>query len=819
VEFESFASMWTKTAVARRNALWEYLTRPAASIQDEEQRHQVRLLAGMLLALLLVSLVVAPIWILSSPEFPATLPISVALVATLTSGLLLSRTRYHQIALCLLIGLFPGVVIATILTATGPMYERLLSLGFLIIGIMLVSILMSIRATVIFTLLCAVFALGFIFVPDVPFNNIYSFVVYITVTGALSVVAAVIRRTYAQRLNQNQQELNAFFNQSLSGCFFMEIDEPIHWNNPSDREALLKKVGAQMRVKRVNDAMLAQYGAEREQMLGMSFDDFFAHDQNQGRHVLSQLLDMGHLRIETHERKLDGTLLLIEGDYVCFRDQQGRVSGLFGVQRDVTERRQVEQALRQSEVRYRALFEQAHDTIFLTDLEGQHFEANSRSAALFGYSVEEMQHASVKQLSAEYDASMNVLQRLLDGEVLPIYERRFRKKNGEILTAEVNVELVRDSDGRPMHVQSVLRDITQRKQLEESLRASEARQRALLNALPDLMFHYHRDGTFLDYHAADASRLAVPPHLFLGRNISEVLPELAPLHMQHSNLALETGEEVTYEYSLPLNGEALYFEARLVASGPDEVTAIVRDVTLTKQAQQQAFNLALERARVKVLGQFIQTASHELRTPLAIVNTAVHLLARIPDDERRRRYAGQIEQQTLRLSQLIDMILTMAQLDSEIPFHQRADSINNLLRQVAAVVQQKAQPKRQTVQFEPDETLPNVCFDANWVAQAVNHVLDNATRFTPQGGSIHIRTYREGEMAVIAVQDTGIGISESALPHIFERFWRQDEAHSTPGFGLGLSIAQKIIELHNGRIEVDSVPGAGTIFRLLLPIE
>ncbi|MBL8162628.1 MAG: histidine kinase, partial [Anaerolineae bacterium] len=211
----------------------------------------------------------------------------------------------------------------------------------------------------------------------------------------------------------------------------------------------------------------------------------------------------------------------------------------------------------------------------------------------------------------------------------------------------------------------------------------------------------------------------------------------------------------------------------------------------------------------------IQTASHELRTPLAIVNTAVHLMARVDDPARRSRYAIQVEEQTLRLRQLVDMMLTMAQLDSGISFQKKLISINNLLRQISATTQQKA---KQTVEFEPDDTLPPVCVDADWLAQALNHLLDNAMRFTPEGGSIHIKTYRDDDRAVIAIRDTGIGISAAALPHIFERFWRQDEAHSTPGFGLGLSIAQKIIEMHDGSIEVESTEGSGSTFRVLLLI-
>lgn len=946
--------MWMK-ALARLSAFWEFLTRPTASIRDDEQRHQVRLLAGMLAALLLLTLLIAPIWVVFVPQFQAALPISAGLLLALGIGLLLSRTRCYCLAVYLLITLIPSTIFIIIVTAAGSGYigERLLSLGALVISIMITSLLLSIRATVIVILLCLAFISAFLFVPDVPYTYVYPHIVYAAVTGALSVVAALVRSSYARQLKQNQQELNAFFNQSLSGCFFMELDEPLRWNNPADRQERLRWAAAHLRVTRVNDAMLEQYGASREQMLGMTTADFFAHDLEQAYDALGQMFDAGRLRVETHERRMDGTELIIEGDYVCFYDGHGRITGLFGVQRDVTQRSRAEQALRRSEARYRALFEQAHDAIIIVGLDGNCLEANQRAADLFGYSVAEMPNVPLRQVSADYGDSLNVLGRLLNGEAVPTYTRRFHKKNGEPLTAEVNVELVRDADGQPLYVQSVIRDISQRQQLEKSLRESEARyrsvvevlsegivlqgidgeiiacnsaaerilglkkeqmmgrtsldprwraihedgsdfpgethpamvtlrtgealhevimgvhhpngelrwisistqplvlpdaeqpyavvasftditerkqaydalreiearQRALLNAIPDLMFRYHRDGTFLDYHAPDLSRLALPPEQFLGRNIREVLPELAQKHIEHTEQALQSGQEVVYEYSLMLEDGPTYFEARLVASGPDEVTAIVRDITFRKQAEEQAFALAVERARVKLLGRFIQTASHELRTPLAIMNTAVHLMARVNDADMRARYAARIEQQTLRLRQLIEMMLMMAQLDSDVPLNRRPTNLNNLLRQISAVTQEQARPSGQTVRFEPDERLPLVSVDGEWLVQAIRQVLDNALRFTPAGGRIDICTCCQDGSAIIAVQDTGIGISAAALPHIFERFWRQDEEHSTPGFGLGLSIAQKIVQLHGGSIDVESSEGAGTTFRMRLPID
>jgi two-component system sensor histidine kinase BaeS len=136
---------------------------------------------------------------------------------------------------------------------------------------------------------------------------------------------------------------------------------------------------------------------------------------------------------------------------------------------------------------------------------------------------------------------------------------------------------------------------------------------------------------------------------------------------------------------------------------------------------------------------------------------------------------------------------------------------------VVSAAQERLAGKKISASFNPEPNLPAINGDPVWLQEAFGNLLDNAIRFTPNGGSISVQTYSEGQQAVIEFKDTGAGISNEALPHIFERFWRQDEAHSTPGFGLGLSIALKIIEMHDGRIEVESTVGEGSTFKILLP--
>jgi PAS domain S-box-containing protein len=151
--------------------------------------------------------------------------------------------------------------------------------------------------------------------------------------------------------------LELFFSQSLDGFFFMMLDEPIVWNDSIDKEKTLDYVFEHQRITKVNDALLAQYGAPRDVLLGMTPTDLFRHDLAYGRKIWREFFDRGRLHIETDERRVDGTPLPIEGDYLCFYDEQGRITGHFGIQRDVTERKRADGALR----RYNGRLQTLHD--------------------------------------------------------------------------------------------------------------------------------------------------------------------------------------------------------------------------------------------------------------------------------------------------------------------------------------------------------------------------------------------------------------------------------------------------------------------------
>ena len=235
-----------------------------------------------------------------------------------------------------------------------------------------------------------------------------------------------------------------------------------------------------------------------------------------------------------------------------------------------------------------------------------------------------------------------------------------------------------------------------------------------------------------------------------------------------------------------------------------------------------AFNQTLARLESSVgeMRQFSAALAHELRTPIAILRgeAELELSHPLPADARQERLASQIEEYD-RLARLINQILTLARAEAgqiTLSFAPVA------LGPMAASVTEQIEPvaSARGVVLVADST--NGIFvqgDANWLERLLLILLDNAIKFTPEDGRVTVGVSSGSGRALLTVTDTGIGIPADAMPHLFERFYRIDSPASgqTSGAGLGLALAQWIVERHEGRIDVTSVVGAGTTFTVSIP--
>jgi len=239
------------------------------------------------------------------------------------------------------------------------------------------------------------------------------------------------------------------------------------------------------------------------------------------------------------------------------------------------------------------------------------------------------------------------------------------------------------------------------------------------------------------------------------------------------------------------------------------------------------FNRMLDRLQLAFTFQqrFVADSSHELRTPLTVIRGNAALLHRLPNGPEREDALRSIESEAIRMSRIVDDLLLLAQLDAPTP-RQRQDT--DRLRRVVeldtllldAYKQAKVMAGNDLRVTLGHEDTASVIGDADQLRQLLLNLVSNAVKYTPEGGQITLSLYRDEQWAVIDVADSGIGISEADLPHIWERFYRVDKgrSRSAGGTGLGLPIVRSLAVAHGGGVAAYSRMGEGSVFRVWLPV-
>ncbi len=801
--------MHTKTHSINPNSALERLTRPSENMTDQVQRQQARTLARLSLALLLSLPITLPVWIISMREFTAVPYISTGILLATSLMYGLSRTRFYRAGAGTLVSTILVVVVVSLLTTPpGPITAvRLLPLKFLAAAVLVSSMFLRRRITLLVIGFSLTLIAAFFFVPEIPYMITYAYLIFFLVITALGIIGFTFEQYSKRRLIDSEKRYRSLIAALSEGVVLYARDGTIDACNAAAERILGLTAQQMMDRSSVNPRWRAVH-EDGSPFPGEDHPAMFT--LRTGQPCTDVIMGVHQPDGQLRWISINSQPLIQPGDPL----PHAAVISFS----DITQRKQRDRQLQEAQHRYYALFEQAHEAVFILDLEGQHLEANQRAAEMLGYTVAEIQHLVTNDLTAEPVESQHIHERLLAGEHVPMYERFFRKKDGTPVPVEIRVELVRDLAGKPLHIQSVVRDITERKQAEEALRQSEARQYAMLSAIPDLIFRNHIDGTYLDYHAPNPSLLFMAPELFMGKKITDVLPKaLAQPLMALNQQVAQTKQMGIYEYTAFLDGKEHHFEARIVPLGVDEVLSISSDITERKQAQAREIELAVEKERVQLLTTFIQNASHEFRTPLTIINTTAFVMARLLEPEKRQQKLAVIQKQVERMTKLIDMLLVMTRLENSVATRQTWVDIGTIFDTVCQnmAVQYSGGPK---IQCQEQINLPQVRGNPEDLQEVLRQVLHNACRFTPKDSAVHVSAGVAETHIWLEIRDMGPGIPPEKLSRIFETFWREDEMHSTPGFGLGLPIAQKIITRHGGKIKVESKMGQGSTFRVILPI-
>jgi PAS domain S-box-containing protein len=251
------------------------------------------------------------------------------------------------------------------------------------------------------------------------------------------------------------------------------------------------------------------------------------------------------------------------------------------------------------------------------------------------------------------------------------------------------------------------------------------------------------------------------------------------------------------------------------------LVGVSRDISDLKHTEEQNLRLMLENERVELIEQLVSNISHDLKTPLAVIKTSLYLLEHLDDPNRQQAKIQTIKEQTERLERLIQDILTVSRLDEAAKPIRETVNMTAIIQDVEANLRPRAEAKHQLLTLDLPIPLMNVPGNEEDLWRMVANLLENAINYTLAGGKITIESRFQASGVVMIVRDTGMGISKEHLPHIFERFYRADQARSVQngGTGLGLSIVKLIAEQHGGHVKVESTLGVGTQFQIWLPCE
>ena len=389
------------------------------------------------------------------------------------------------------------------------------------------------------------------------------------------------------------------------------------------------------------------------------------------------------------------------------------------------------------------------------------------------------------------------------------------------------------------------------------LQESERRARALLDAIPDIMFRQHRDGMFLDYKAAKADLYVQQETSIIGKSPAELLPpELVERIQDYVRVTLEKNVMQVFEYQLsnPSQGNR-FFEARMTVSGDDEVTSINRDITKRKEAEQAlqtAKRAALEAKEAAESAQqsseeanhaksrFLANMSHELRTPLNVILGFTQVLARGGQSfsHEERQNLATIMRSGEHLLNLINQVLDLSTIEAgHLTLNPENLDLYHVLDEVETMFHFRLREKQLQFIVERAEDVPRyIRTDGVKLRQILINLLNNAVKFTKEGGVILVidtcrltnedcpevaRTPQSSTVTLqLSISDTGPGIAAEEMELVFEAFSQTETGRVLQeGTGLGLPISKKFAQLMGGDLTVESRVGYGTTFILTLQCE
>ena len=516
---------------------------------------------------------------------------------------------------------------------------------------------------------------------------------------------------------------------------------------------------------------------------------------------------------------------------------QASYVNLYG--RDITESKRVEEALRESEESFRVIFERSTIGKSLTAPDGRLLRVNQAVADFLGYTIEEMQRLDFTQITYPDDIAVTreVIRSLLanEGESRRL-EKRFIRKSGEVVWADVSTTVRRDVNGVPLYLITAIADITERKLAEEKIRVSEERYRSLFENMVEgyaycqMLFEdgQAKDWTYLVVN--DAFEFLTGLKDVTGKKVSQVIPgirETDPAIFERYGRVALTGKPEKFE--MFVEAMQMWFSISVYSPEKDFFVSVFDVITERKRAEAEIrrLNQGLEQrvrqrtAQLEAANQeleaFAYSVSHDLRAPLrGIDGWSLALMEDYHDrlDAQAQQYLGFVRAEAQRMGQLIDDLLQLSRVTRA---EMQAVPVNlSAIAQAVAARLQAAQPERQVdLVIQPDLAATG---DPRLIEILLTNLFSNAWKFTGPRPSARIEFGKVEleDRPVFFVRDNGMGFDMAFAQKLFGAFQRMHKQSEFPGTGIGLATVQRIVHRHGGRVWAEAQVDQGAVFYFTL---
>jgi PAS domain S-box-containing protein len=537
--------------------------------------------------------------------------------------------------------------------------------------------------------------------------------------------------------------------------------------------------------------------------------------------------------IEFRYTRKDGSRGWMVGRGRAFYDEAGKPHRLAGLGWDITERKQIEEALRQSEKELTEFFENATEAIHWVGPDGTILRANQAELRMLGYSADEYVGRNIAEFHVEQEVIEDILARLTRGESLEGYPAKMRGKDGLIRDVLINSSVYFE-DGKFIHTRCFTRDVTEQLRVDKALR----RMADIVESTDDAVIAKDLDGIITNWNPGAEKLYGYKAAEMIGKSVATLIPPDRPDEEPAILAKLRRGERIDHYETIRMAKDGKRINVSLTVSPIRNAAGkvvgaskIARDITDQKRAEQEREQLlarertAREEAEIanRAKDEFLAVLSHELRTPLTAMLGWLAILRGHRLDQKTTEHAIEtIERNAQAQAQLIEDLVDVSRIvGGKLNLQVVPIDLLPVINAAIEVVRHAADAKSISIEVDYDSSVGPVSGDPARLQQVVWNLLSNAVKFTNRGGSIYVDLHRVDSSAEVVIRDTGIGISEAFLPHVFERFRQAESAvtRSHRGMGLGLAIVRHLVELHGGTVTVASEgENKGATFTLRVPL-